>query len=46
MRCYPFKKNMITRATCCKMEKFLTGSWTFAWLLIGYSFMLCCSCSM
>ena len=33
-------ENMITRVTRCKTEQFLTGSWTFAWLLIGYSFML------
>ena len=39
-------KNVVTRVTRCKMHRFPTGSWNFAWLLVGYSFMLCCSCLM
>ena len=30
-------KNMVTRVTRCKMQQVLTGSWNFAWLLVGYS---------
>ena len=30
-------KNMFTRVTRCKMQQFLTGRWSFAWLLVGYS---------
>ena len=29
-------KNVVTRVTRCKMHQFLTGSWNFAWLLVGY----------
>ena len=39
-------KNMVTGVTRCKMQQFLTRTWIFAWLLVGYSFMLCCNCSM
>ena len=30
-------KNVVTRVTRPKMQEFLTGSWNFAWLLVGYS---------
>ena len=30
-------KNMVTRVTRCKIQQFLTGSWNFTWLLVGYS---------
>ena len=39
-------KSMVTCVTRCKMQPFPTGSWNFAWLPVGYSFMLCYSCSM
>ena len=50
-------KNVATRVSHCKMQQFLSRSWNFAWLLVGYSlvtcslrvfcsFMLCCSYSV
>ena len=38
-------RNVVTRATRCKMQQFLTESCNFAWLLVGYS-LGTCSCSM
>ena len=34
-------KKMITRVTGCKIKQSLTGSYNFAWLLVGYSFIPC-----
>ena len=37
-------KNVGTCVTRCKIQQFLTGSWNFAWLLVGYS-LVARSCS-
>ena len=37
-------KIMLTRVTRCKMQQFLTGRWSFEWLLVGYS-LVTRSCS-